>query len=147
MEKPNINVYYFSKEVDYKQNSKQFWYPKCTRNARTKSVYTRHLQNTQSDRNKDHFRVAGSSYWSNRLGRERRSAGRPENSGVYGYERVMFGIAPTNFSIAFIMRHIIEVFDSWRLDLPELFYLTKQTSLKVRQRYNVTTVEPLAKLF
>jgi hypothetical protein len=69
-----------------------------------------------------------------RLGRERHSAGRPENSGVYGYERVILGIAPTNFSVAFIMRHIIEAFDSWRLDVPELFYLTKQTSLKIRQR-------------
>ncbi len=59
----------------------------------------------------------------------------------------MFGIAPTNFSIAFIMRHIIEVFDSWRLNLSELFYLTKQTSLKIRQRLNVPTVMPLAKLF
>jgi hypothetical protein len=45
----------------------------------------------------------------------------------------MFGTALTDFTIAFIMCHIIAIFDIWRLDLSELFYLVKQTSLQVRQ--------------
>jgi len=44
------------------------------------------------------------------------------------------GTALTDFSITFIMCHIIEMFDSWLLDLSELLYLTKQVSPSAMKR-------------